>query len=133
MSVLIDTNVAIFLADDREEVKRRIGMLDDTPVISLITLVELEGGVYADHDLFLQRRRHLDELLVWARVMPCDRAVVRAYANIVASLGFARSRLLDRLIAATAIVHDLTLITTNGPDFANIPGLRLDIWPRPTQ
>jgi tRNA(fMet)-specific endonuclease VapC len=35
---------------------------------------------------------------------------------------------MDLLIAATALVHDLTLVTHNQQDFANIPGLRLDDW-----
>jgi tRNA(fMet)-specific endonuclease VapC len=35
---------------------------------------------------------------------------------------------MDLLIAATALVHDLTLVTHNTKDYANIPGLRLDDW-----
>jgi predicted nucleic acid-binding protein len=34
----------------------------------------------------------------------------------------------DLMIAATALVHDLTLITHNTADFRHIPGLRLDDW-----
>ena len=35
---------------------------------------------------------------------------------------------MDLLIAVTALVHDLTLVTHNTQDFASIPGLRLDDW-----
>ena len=35
---------------------------------------------------------------------------------------------LDLFIAATALVHDLTLVTHNGPDFRNVSGLRIDDW-----
>ena len=59
--------------------------------------------------------------------------VVRCYARIVAALGFSRSRVLDRLIAATAIIGDLVLVTSNGPDFDAIPGLKLEVWPTPAQ
>ncbi len=34
----------------------------------------------------------------------------------------------DLMIAATAIVHDLTLVTHNLADYRFVPGLRLDDW-----
>ncbi|MEO8495851.1 MAG: type II toxin-antitoxin system VapC family toxin [Planctomycetota bacterium] len=35
---------------------------------------------------------------------------------------------MDLLIAATALVHHLTLVTHNGQDFANLPGLSIEDW-----
>lgn len=35
---------------------------------------------------------------------------------------------MDLMIAATALVHDLTLVTHNTKDYANISGLRLEDW-----
>jgi tRNA(fMet)-specific endonuclease VapC len=37
----------------------------------------------------------------------------------------------DMQIAATAIVHNLTLVTHNTKDFQHISGLRLDDWLAP--
>jgi tRNA(fMet)-specific endonuclease VapC len=34
----------------------------------------------------------------------------------------------DLMIAAGALVHDLTLVTHNTADYQHIPGLRLDDW-----
>lgn len=34
----------------------------------------------------------------------------------------------DLMIAAVALVHDLTVVTHNTKDFQNIPGLRLEDW-----
>jgi tRNA(fMet)-specific endonuclease VapC len=34
----------------------------------------------------------------------------------------------DLMIAAVALVHNLTLVTHNTADYQNIPGLRLDDW-----
>jgi tRNA(fMet)-specific endonuclease VapC len=34
----------------------------------------------------------------------------------------------DLLLAATAIAHNLTLVTHNTRDFEKIPGLRLEDW-----
>jgi tRNA(fMet)-specific endonuclease VapC len=38
---------------------------------------------------------------------------------------------LDLLIAAVALLYDLTLVTNNTKDFQNIPGLRLEDWLTP--
>jgi tRNA(fMet)-specific endonuclease VapC len=38
---------------------------------------------------------------------------------------------LDLLIAATALVHDATLVTHNVSDFANIPALQVEDWLTP--
>ena len=35
---------------------------------------------------------------------------------------------LDLLIASTALVHNLTVVTHNTQDYANIPGLNLEDW-----
>ena len=37
----------------------------------------------------------------------------------------------DLMIAAVALVHNLTLVTHNTADFQNIPGLRLEDWLTP--
>jgi tRNA(fMet)-specific endonuclease VapC len=34
----------------------------------------------------------------------------------------------DLMIGTIALVHNLTLVTHNTPDFRNIPGLRPDDW-----
>lgn len=133
MSKLIDTNIAIFLADGVGEVVQRIAAFDDTPLISLISLVELEGGVFSLPEKVARRRERLDVLLAELIVLPFEHDVVAAYADIVSLLGFSRRRVLDRLIAATALVQDLVLVTANGRDFADIPGLKLETWPRPAQ
>jgi tRNA(fMet)-specific endonuclease VapC len=38
---------------------------------------------------------------------------------------------MDLLIAATALVHNLTLVTHNTKDYADVPGLRLIDWVAP--
>ncbi|UVO51916.1 PIN domain-containing protein [Sphingomonas sp. SUN019] len=133
MSHLIDTNVAIYLRDQDREIIIRLFALDDAPKLSIISLVELEGGVVAKPDLATVRRKNLDTLLAKVVVAQFDRAVVEEYRGIVEAIGFSRRRILDRLIAATAIANDLTLITTNGVDFRDIPGLKLEVWPTPAQ
>ena len=131
MSKLIDTNVAIFLANRERTIVDRVLTFDDVPLISLLTRVELEGGVHVQAEGGAMRRGRVDALLSRVASLPFEADAVQAYADIVAVLGFSRRCIIDRLIAATAIVHDLVLVTTNGPNFCNIPGLKLEIWPRP--
>ena len=50
------------------------------------------------------------------------------YASIVNELGFSRAKVLDRMIAAQAIVADATLATLNPRDFRAIPNLRVEDW-----
>ena len=77
------------------------------------------------------RRDAVDLLLATFPVLPFDADAMRAYRGIVASVGFSRRKVADRMVAATAIAHDLTLITMNGKDFSDIPGLPLTIWSSP--
>jgi len=55
--------------------------------------------------------------------VPFDTAAARQYAE----LHFRRGSF-DRLIAAHALALDLTLITNNERDFADIPDLRVENW-----
>ncbi len=133
MSVLIDINVAIHLRDLEASVLRRLSDAGEQLSMSILTVIELEGGVSQEPGRAEARRIGLRRLLKAADVIECDLSVATVYGDIIQRLGFSRSRLIDRLIAATSIVHDLTLITINGPDFRDIPGLALDVWPAPGQ
>ena len=131
MAVLIDTNIAILLRDREPTTTARIGALAGVALISVVTQVDLEGGVYAKPQFAAARRASLDVLMQTLIVMPFGDEALLAYRGIVAERGFVRQRLLDRMIAATALVYDVPLITCNGDDFQDVPGLRLEVWPNP--
>lgn len=61
---------------------------------------------------------------------PATRAVMMRFGLVKADLEAAGTRLADAdlLIAATALEHDMTLVTGNTKHFARIPGLRLENW-----
>ena len=128
MAYLIDTDVAIHLRDGNADVAAKIGALDDAVLMSIVTRVELEGGVYRVPAQASVRRARLDVILKAIPALAFDDAAADAYGAIVGHAGYSRRKLLDRMIAAQALVHRSTLVTMNGPDYADIPNLKLLVW-----
>lgn len=129
MALLIDTSVAIDLID---EVPATIARLLDAPALylSVISKVELEAGVYRSGTLDPLLRARLDVLLVRVGEIAFTGTEVAAYGGIIAAAGFSRRLVVDRMIAATALSHEMPLATLNARDFRNIPGLQLEDWSR---
>ena len=128
MAYLLDTNVAIHLRDGDPTISAKVAALDDAILLSIVTRVELEGGVYRDAADAPARRARLDTLLSAIPVLAFDDAAADACAAIVASAGYSRRNLLDRMIAAQALVHRATLVTMNADDFRDIAGLETIAW-----
>lgn len=99
--------------------------------MSILTVIEMEGGIVSEPEHAVRRRAGLDSLMDSIAVIDFDSQAVAPYRAIMEARGFVRSRVVDRMIAATAIAHDLTLITINGGDFRDVPGLKLEVWPSP--
>lgn len=128
MPFVIDTNVAIHVRDGAAETTRKLAALKGAVMMSIITRVELEGGVYRDPAYAAIRRARLDVMLEALPALVFDDAAAASYGAIVAHAGYSRRKLLDRMIAAQALVHRATLVTFNAEDFADVPGLRLLAW-----
>ena len=128
MPYIIDTNVAIQLRDGDPSVRAKVDALDDIILLSIVSRVELEGGVQQGRPQAALRRARLDLLFAGLPVVPFESADADAYRDIVAATGYSRRKLLDRMIAAQALVHRATLVTMNPSDFADVPGLDLVAW-----
>ena len=128
MGRLLDTGVFIALRDADTPLDEALQSLDEIPAMSLVSRVELEGGVVAKPALIARRRAALDLLLAALPVLDFDEICADAYRTIVEACGFSRPWTIDRMIAATALVHDLTLVTTNPRDFRDVPGLSIEEW-----
>jgi predicted nucleic acid-binding protein len=128
MATMLDTNVAIHLRDGDRAVTDKVAALQDAILISIVTRVELEGGVYRDPAYAEIRRARLDALLEAIPAIAFDNEAAEAYGSIVASAGYSRRKLLDRMIAAQALVHRATLVTMNPADYADIPELAMVKW-----
>jgi tRNA(fMet)-specific endonuclease VapC len=125
---MLDTNVLIHLRDGDPHILARVAELDSAVLMSIVSRVELEGGVYRELDNVRLRRARLDAIVEAIPAVAFDDESADAYANIVAATGYSRKTLLDRMIAAQAIVHRATLVTRNRGDFTDIPGLEMVVW-----
>lgn len=128
MAYLLDTNVAIHVRDGDPVVTERVASLDGAVLLSIVTRVELEGGVYREPSHAALRRARLDTMLAALPTLAFDDAAAGVYGAIVAGAGYSRRKLLDRMIAAQALVHRATLVTLNPDDFRDVPGLQVEAW-----
>jgi predicted nucleic acid-binding protein len=124
LPLLLDTSVAIPIRDGDPELRRRIAATQERLILSIVTVVELEGGIEKDD----ARRAGLDLLTRALEVRPFGAPEARAYGSIVTACGYSRRKVLDRMIAAQALVLDIPLLTLNGVDVREVPGLRLIEW-----
>ena len=128
MRFLLDTSAAIILRDSKSPLDAQLLRQASIPALSILTVVELEGGVVAEAPLASIRRELLDRMLTQFPVLVFDAACAVAYRGIVETIGFSRPKLVDRMIAATALVHGLSVITSNPRDFRDVPGLSIETW-----
>jgi tRNA(fMet)-specific endonuclease VapC len=77
-----------------------------------------------------QRSHALLDLLNDVQVLDVREQVARKFGEVRAALldaGQPKPEM-DLLIASTALVHNLTVVTHNTGDYINIPGLSLEDW-----
>ena len=136
---LIDTNV---LSEYNRPggpdagVKRWLETTDrQTQHVSVITLAENQKGI----ELLAEGKRRLQleqwlqqDLEAWfaGRILLVDRQVAARWASLVAkeARGGRPLPAVDSLIAATALAHDLTIVTRNTRDFEGIGASTLNPW-----
>ena len=125
MSFLLDTSILIPFRDGNTETIQLVETFGEHVFASVVSQVELEGGVFRDPAIRVIRENGLAQILRGIRVLDFTPIEARAYGQIIAQAGYSRRKLIDRMIAAQAIVADATLVTLNPDDFADIPNLKV--------
>lgn len=134
MSFLLDTNV---LSETRKRLPHQnvitwLQQRDQTELyISVLTLGELAKGIArrrkTDQPAAASLAHWLDgiELLFSDRIIPIDPAIARVWGELNAERNLV---VIDSLIAATAKVHDLILVTRNIKDIETTGVKHLNPW-----
>ncbi len=140
MSYLVDTNVLSELrrkTPDTGVVAWFAARPAVTLHISVLTLGEIRKGIESHPDA--QKRQVLADWLETdvsaffaGRILPVDDAVAERWGRLVARAGRPVPSI-DSLLAATAAVHDLVLVTRNTKDFDGLAIQTFNPWLTPDQ
>ena len=128
MKYLVDSDwVVDYLIGKQQAIDLFSSVSQDGIAISLITFGEIYEGIYYGRDpqrseaVFRQFLRSVD-------VLSLNRSIMQQFARIRGDLRY-RGQIIgdpDIFIAATAIYHDLTLLTRNRKHYERIPMLKVE-------
>lgn len=135
MNWLLDTNVLSELRRKAPD-KRVVQWVSDRPVgtlyLSVLTLGEIRKGVEQVADA--SRRAALVDWLeidiparFSGRLLPVDMTVVERWGRLLAAAGRPLPTV-DSLLAATALAHQLVMVTRNARDFQGLGVTVLNPW-----
>jgi predicted nucleic acid-binding protein len=96
MAFLLDTDVAIHLRDGDPAVTDKVAALGGAVLMSVVTRVELEGGVYREPAHAGIRRARLDAILAAVPALAFDDLAADAYGAIVSRAAPKAARPHDR-------------------------------------
>ncbi|HEX9668419.1 MAG TPA: type II toxin-antitoxin system VapC family toxin [Thermoanaerobaculia bacterium] len=130
---LVDTNVVSELIRPQPHLPLVRRLLSTDPALlfaSEITRYELRFGaaIHSQSSVVWSKvQREILPLPIW---LPIDERVALATADLRAALRKSGKgiEVPDAILAATASVHELVLVTRNVRHFQNVPGLALENW-----
>ncbi len=136
MGILIDTSVLIDWEKGRLDVAVLLSQRQSEPIyISVITASELLHGVHRAKDPRIAERRlaFIEKALDRFPALDITSSIARLHARLWADLQIAGTPVgpHDLWIAASCLVHQLTLATANDREFKRIPSLPVENWRSP--
>jgi tRNA(fMet)-specific endonuclease VapC len=133
VGVLIDSGVLIDAERELIDFAGKLkGREDEEFYLSVVSASELLHGVYRAPKAAVRARRSafVEAVLERFPILEIDIAAARMHARIWAELASAGKKVgpHDLWIAASALAHGLTVVTTNIREFRMIPGLAVESW-----
>jgi len=115
--MLLDSNIIIYSAQPENGFLRQL-IAERASAVSAVSYVEVLGY----HRLTETERRYFEAFFAEARALPLSQPVLDEAVRLRQAK---KIKLGDSLVAGTALLHDLTLVTRNVDDFLGIDGLRV--------
>ncbi|HSR69621.1 MAG TPA: type II toxin-antitoxin system VapC family toxin [Acidobacteriota bacterium] len=127
---LLDTDILIYSLKGDPRVRARLERhRSDPQAVSVISVMELYYGAYKSERTLsnLAKVRQIEKTFP---VLPLASESAETFGSLKNSLESDGTRLedFDLAIAATALAHNLTLVSNNIRHFDRIDGLRLESW-----
>jgi tRNA(fMet)-specific endonuclease VapC len=132
MSYLLDTNICSAHIRRPGGLSHRFVQYAGRLSMPTIVLAELYAGAYMV-DAPSRILAGIVELREDVELLDFDEPCAQEFGQLRGALkraGIQRNPV-DMMIAAVALVHDLTLVTHNTQHFQDVPNLRLDDWLKP--
>lgn len=128
---ILDTDTISFFFRGIPKVKKKVEALllaDETINMSAISYYEICNGLY--YKDAKKQLANFKDFASYCNILPLHQDIADRAAQIFADLRKNGKTVghTDILIAATAIYHDLELITNNTKHFQDIPSLKMDNW-----
>ena len=121
MDYLLDTNFVINYFKGIYEGNARTftdSIINETTFVSVITRIELLGWQFLSHEDQLLINDFISDSIVFSLEEPIIQQTIALRKTH-------KLKLPDAIIAATAVTHNLQLLTHNTKDFENIDGLTI--------
>jgi predicted nucleic acid-binding protein len=115
--MLLDSNIVIYAAEPNYAAAREF-IAKHNPSVSVISKVEVLGY----HQLSDQNRRKLESIFQFLPILPLSDHIIERAISLRQTK---KMSLGDALIAGTAIVHEMDIVTANVKDFKWIDDLEI--------
>ncbi len=130
MTYLLDTDTLVFYLRGRNDIRKK---LLGVPLSELCTSSVCVGELYygaAKSQRRAERKAEVDSLRELLLAIPLRTAETERFGELKAALEVRGERLADAdlMIAATALEHNLVVITGNLSHFERISGLQVENW-----
>ena len=121
MGYLLDSNAVINYLDASlpvEAMQFLNTIVDDEPIVSIVTKMETLGYNFKS----VEEQTTMETFIYGSAILDLNNDIVN---KTIALRKSKKMKLPDAIIAATALVYDLVVISRNTSDFKNIDGLQV--------